>query len=104
MTTHLCVHVLLSDYFSCQLRFGYHDEGLLMHHEEGLLTCLYIFFFICFSEPEINEETVKQLQDMGFPREGCRKAVYHTKNTGVEPAMNWVFQHMGDAGESRLHL
>ncbi|XP_033642208.1 ubiquitin carboxyl-terminal hydrolase 5-like [Asterias rubens] len=48
-------------------------------------------------EPEINEETVKQLQDMGFPREGCRKAVYHTKNTGVEPAMNWVFQHMGDA-------
>ncbi|XP_022099962.1 ubiquitin carboxyl-terminal hydrolase 5-like [Acanthaster planci] len=47
-------------------------------------------------EPEISEETVQQLMDMGFAREGCRKAVYHTKNSGVEAAMNWVLQHMSD--------
>ncbi|XP_064598849.1 ubiquitin carboxyl-terminal hydrolase 5-like [Liolophura sinensis] len=49
-------------------------------------------------EPEIqiDESVVTQLTEMGFAREGCRKAVYHTKNTGVEAAMNWVMEHMGD--------
>ncbi|XP_071945976.1 ubiquitin carboxyl-terminal hydrolase 5-like [Antedon mediterranea] len=45
---------------------------------------------------EINEEFVVQLVSMGFDYEGCKKAVYHTKNQGVEPAMNWVLEHMAD--------
>ncbi|XP_012943911.1 ubiquitin carboxyl-terminal hydrolase 5 [Aplysia californica] len=45
---------------------------------------------------EIQEGTVTQLVDMGFPREACRKAVYFTNNTGVEAAMNWVMEHMDD--------
>ncbi|CAL1541737.1 unnamed protein product [Lymnaea stagnalis] len=45
---------------------------------------------------EICEATVGQLVDMGFPREACRKAVFHTKNLGVEVAMNWVMEHMDD--------
>lgn len=48
-------------------------------------------------EPEINNEFVSMLEDMGFPREACRKAVYHTNNQGVEAAMNWVFEHSQDA-------
>jgi uncharacterized UBP type Zn finger protein len=47
---------------------------------------------------QIDEATVSQLVDMGFPIEGCKKAVYHTGNAGVEPAMNWVMEHMEDAG------
>ena len=39
-----------------------------------------------------------QLVSMGFNMEGCKKAVYHTHNQGVEPAMNWVLEHMGDPG------
>ena len=39
-----------------------------------------------------------QLVSMGFDMEGCKKAVYHTHNQGVEPAMNWVLEHMGDPG------
>ncbi|XP_067951524.1 ubiquitin carboxyl-terminal hydrolase 5-like [Watersipora subatra] len=46
---------------------------------------------------EIDEGVVAQLVDMGFAVEGCKKAVFHTNNTGVEPAMNWVMEHMGDA-------
>ncbi|XP_006818005.1 ubiquitin carboxyl-terminal hydrolase 5-like [Saccoglossus kowalevskii] len=48
-------------------------------------------------EPEIDEGVVNQLVDMGFNREGCRKAVYHTNNQGSEAAMQWVFEHMADA-------
>ncbi|XP_070182995.1 ubiquitin carboxyl-terminal hydrolase 5-like [Littorina saxatilis] len=50
------------------------------------------------AQPEIriDEGMVAQLVDMGFPLEGCRKAVYHTKSQGIEPAMNWVMEHMGD--------
>jgi ubiquitin carboxyl-terminal hydrolase 5/13 len=34
---------------------------------------------------------------MGFSRNGCSRALYETKNSGVEAAMNWVMEHMGDA-------
>jgi len=46
--------------------------------------------------PAIDETVVMQLADMGFPIEGCKKAVFHTNNTGIEAAMNWVMEHMGD--------
>ena len=47
---------------------------------------------------EIDEGVVMQLVAMEFDMEGCKRAVYHTHNQGVEPAMNWVLEHMGDAG------
>ena len=37
--------------------------------------------------------------NMGFAVEGCRRAVYHTRSQGIEPAMEWVLQHMEDQGE-----
>ncbi len=54
--------------------------------------------FSFISEPEIDESVVEQLVSMGFAREGCRKAVYKTNNSGTEAAMNWVLEHMGDPG------
>lgn len=45
---------------------------------------------------EFNEGFLSQLKDMGFDENGCRRALYHTKNAGVEPAMNWIFEHMSD--------
>lgn len=47
-------------------------------------------------EIQIDDSIVVQLVSMGFNKEGCRKAVYHTKNQGIEPAMNWVLEHMED--------
>ena len=44
----------------------------------------------------IDEATVTQLMDMGFGREGCMRAVHNTGNSGVEAAMAWVMDHMGD--------
>ena len=34
--------------------------------------------------------------EMGFGRDGCRRAVYNTGNSGVEAAMAWVMDHMAD--------
>uniref|UniRef100_A0A1X7UQQ6 Ubiquitin carboxyl-terminal hydrolase n=1 Tax=Amphimedon queenslandica TaxID=400682 RepID=A0A1X7UQQ6_AMPQE len=47
-------------------------------------------------EVEIDEGVLSQLAGMGFDIEGCKRAIYHTKNQGIEPAMNWVLEHMGD--------
>ena len=44
-----------------------------------------------------DEAVLSQLVDMGFSRNGCTRALYETKNSGVEAAMNWVMEHMGDA-------
>merc|ERR1719186_1855099 len=45
----------------------------------------------------IDAELVAQLMDMGFSQEGCRRAVCHTKSSGVEAAMAWIMDHRGDA-------
>uniref|UniRef100_A0A2P2I4E2 Ubiquitin carboxyl-terminal hydrolase n=1 Tax=Hirondellea gigas TaxID=1518452 RepID=A0A2P2I4E2_9CRUS len=47
--------------------------------------------------PVIDEEIVQQLLEMGFPVEGCRKAVHHTQNSGLDTATNWIMEHMADA-------
>ncbi|KAG7277911.1 hypothetical protein CRUP_004690 [Coryphaenoides rupestris] len=46
--------------------------------------------------PVLDDSTVSQLCEMGFPLEACRKAVYYTGNTGIDGAMNWVMGHMDD--------
>jgi len=48
--------------------------------------------------PNINEGYVMQLVDMGFPLEACKKAVYNTRNNGIEEAMNWIMEHLDDPG------
>nr|XP_020654720.1 ubiquitin carboxyl-terminal hydrolase 13 isoform X2 [Pogona vitticeps] len=48
-----------------------------------------------FTEPpDIDESSVMQLAEMGFPLEACRKAVYYTGNMGAEVAFNWIIAHM----------
>jgi len=44
----------------------------------------------------LDQGLVNQLAEMGFPFEGCRRAVYYTKSSGVEAAMAWVMDHMAD--------
>ncbi|KAI0220575.1 Ubiquitin carboxyl-terminal hydrolase 5 [Lamellibrachia satsuma] len=44
----------------------------------------------------VDDRLVQQLVEMGFPLEGCRKGVYHTGNSNIEAAMNWVMEHMND--------
>ncbi|XP_038140323.1 ubiquitin carboxyl-terminal hydrolase 5 isoform X1 [Cyprinodon tularosa] len=46
--------------------------------------------------PVLDDSTVSQLCEMGFPLEACRKAVYYTGNTGIDSAMNWIMSHMDD--------
>uniref|UniRef100_A0A3B3DKM5 Ubiquitin carboxyl-terminal hydrolase n=1 Tax=Oryzias melastigma TaxID=30732 RepID=A0A3B3DKM5_ORYME len=46
--------------------------------------------------PVLDDSTVSQLCEMGFPLEACRKAVYYTGNTGIDSAMNWIMGHMDD--------
>lgn len=46
--------------------------------------------------PALDDYTVLQLCEMGFPLEACKKAVYYTGNTGIDAAMNWVMGHMDD--------
>jgi ubiquitin carboxyl-terminal hydrolase 5/13 len=46
--------------------------------------------------PEMDPNVLSSLQDMGFPTEACKKAIYFTKNTGLEAATNWIMQHIAD--------
>lgn len=47
---------------------------------------------------ELNEAIVSQLMDMGFPLEGCKRAVYNTRETNdYESAANWACTHMEDS-------
>lgn len=46
--------------------------------------------------PPMDQHVLSELQDMGFPLDTCKKAVYFTKNSGLEPATNWIMQHIAD--------
>uniref|UniRef100_A0A8D3BTC7 Ubiquitin carboxyl-terminal hydrolase n=1 Tax=Scophthalmus maximus TaxID=52904 RepID=A0A8D3BTC7_SCOMX len=49
-----------------------------------------------YHAPVLDDSTVSQLCEMGFPLEACKKAVYYTGNTGIDAAMNWIMGHMDD--------
>lgn len=46
--------------------------------------------------PPMNPEVLSSLQDMGFPAEACKKAIFFTKNAGLETATNWLMEHIAD--------
>lgn len=37
---------------------------------------------------------------MGFPIEACKRALYFTKNTGLESATQWIMEHITDSNFS----
>ncbi|NXO12337.1 UBP13 hydrolase, partial [Oriolus oriolus] len=59
------------------------DEIRLLYFRRSFLVAL-----------DIDESSVMQLAEMGFPLEACRKAVYCTGNLGAEVAFNWIIAHM----------
>lgn len=46
--------------------------------------------------PPMDEGVIGQLFDMGFPIEACKRAVFFTKNSGLEPATQWIMEHITD--------
>uniref|UniRef100_A0A4W5KAE8 Ubiquitin carboxyl-terminal hydrolase n=1 Tax=Hucho hucho TaxID=62062 RepID=A0A4W5KAE8_9TELE len=70
--------------------------------EDLLPECIHLIrpSSLSLSAPVLDDSTVSQLCEMGFPLEACRKAVYYTGNTGIDAAMNWVMGHMDDPGRS----
>ncbi|KAI8451676.1 hypothetical protein BY996DRAFT_4585560 [Phakopsora pachyrhizi] len=47
-------------------------------------------------EPPVNPETIAALESMGFLTARCRTAIIETGNSGVETAMNWLFEHVDE--------
>jgi ubiquitin carboxyl-terminal hydrolase 5/13 len=48
------------------------------------------------THPQVNEEYLNQLIQMGFPENRCKKALAKTGNNSADAAMNWLFEHMED--------
>uniref|UniRef100_A0A336MN68 Ubiquitin carboxyl-terminal hydrolase n=1 Tax=Culicoides sonorensis TaxID=179676 RepID=A0A336MN68_CULSO len=46
--------------------------------------------------PAQDPAVLSALVDMGFPIEACKKAIYFTKNSGLEAATQWMMEHMAD--------
>lgn len=47
--------------------------------------------------PVYDTGILKDLTDMGFPQEACKRALYFTENRSLEAATNWVMEHIGDS-------
>ncbi|KAJ8964324.1 hypothetical protein NQ314_004994 [Rhamnusium bicolor] len=47
--------------------------------------------------PVMDEAVLSQLADMGFPPEACKRAVFHTGNSGLEAATAWIMEHITDS-------
>uniref|UniRef100_A0A672HH87 Ubiquitin carboxyl-terminal hydrolase n=1 Tax=Salarias fasciatus TaxID=181472 RepID=A0A672HH87_SALFA len=71
-------------------------KGILGSHGNDEDDSLYSPLLCQSVSPVLDDSTVSQLCEMGFPLEACRKAVYYTGNTGIDAAMNWIMSHMDD--------
>lgn len=49
------------------------------------------------SASTLDENALSQLIEMGFNMNGCKRALMAVGGSNVEAAMNWVFEHNGDA-------
>ncbi|CAH1179098.1 unnamed protein product [Phaedon cochleariae] len=47
--------------------------------------------------PVMDEGVLSQLADMGFPPEACKRAVFHSANSGLEAAAAWLMEHITDS-------
>lgn len=47
--------------------------------------------------PVMDEAVLAQLQDMGFPIEACKRALFFTHNSGIDAATAWIMEHIADA-------
>ncbi|XP_056636547.1 ubiquitin carboxyl-terminal hydrolase 5 isoform X1 [Diorhabda sublineata] len=47
--------------------------------------------------PPMDEGVISQLVDMGFPPEACKRAIFHSGNSGLEAATAWIMEHIADA-------
>ncbi|XP_018573287.1 ubiquitin carboxyl-terminal hydrolase 5 [Anoplophora glabripennis] len=47
--------------------------------------------------PVMDQNVLSQLADMGFPPEACKRAVFHTGNSGLEAATAWIMEHIADS-------
>lgn len=47
--------------------------------------------------PAMDENVIKSLAEMGFPPESCKRALYHTNNSGLDTALAWIMEHIADA-------
>lgn len=45
---------------------------------------------------EPDDTIVMQIVSMGFTENAAKRAALATSNTGADPAMNWVLEHMED--------
>ncbi|VVC39492.1 Hypothetical protein CINCED_3A020265 [Cinara cedri] len=46
---------------------------------------------------EFNENLMSELTQMGFPPEACKRALFFTKNQGLNDASNWLMEHISDS-------
>lgn len=75
-----------------------HQQTKWKAHSKKYFQLIELFPLTALSAPVLDDSTVSQLCEMGFPLEACRKAVYYTGNTGIDAAMNWIMGHMDDPG------
>lgn len=43
-----------------------------------------------------DQALLRQLAEMGFPPEACKRALYFTENGGIEVASSWLMEHISD--------
>lgn len=48
-------------------------------------------------QPQLDEGVIQQLAEMGFPIDACKRAVFFTKNNGLEIATQWLMEHISDS-------
>lgn len=54
--------------------------------------------------PEVDQEMLRKLDQMGFPTARATRALYYSGNCTIEAAINWLVEHENDADIDQLPM
>ncbi|KAL2242520.1 chromatin assembly factor 1 subunit A [Sesamum indicum] len=54
--------------------------------------------------PEVNQQLLSELEEMGFPKERATRALHFSGNVSLEAAANWIVEHENDPDIDQMPL
>lgn len=77
-------------------------SGVLTNNFINLAVNLMYIFYVYLDAPSpspfvFDENLMSELTQMGFPPEACKRALFFTKNQGLNESSNWLMEHISDS-------
>lgn len=75
---------------------------MCVYYFDNIYINIHLYFYPDQTSPPppefvFDENVMSELTQMGFPHEACKRAIFFTKNRGLNDATYWLMEHISDS-------